>query len=974
MNSSLEAEKTCSLSKANKVCSNGNSLSFLHYNVEGLGNKFDCFESFMTEIAPNVLVITEHQKTNEQIELFKFKHYNLVAYFCRTLHKGGGVSIYCKECKFLESAEQLNWTSELSKELDFELVVVKMVFRSEIFFVIGLYRSPSGNLDYFLESLDSVFSKLLYKNKDANVILLGDLNIDTLVHSMDSKRLIDCVQSFGAIDLLGNIATRITAHSMTSIDHVISNSINVNFVDVINGHISDHLGQLLVLACNKNISIPDKYVYKRVLSDSNISLLKQSLSKESWNLVYDAQGTNNKWDVFFSLLNWHLNYAIPVKKVCKNKKKSKHVVLNETVQKLRVKLDDLYHLQKTTNLQVHREQYKKVKYQFRNEVKNLKLEQMQNELVNTDCVSKTCWSLVNKIRTNTVKHREIGVKLSHNGVVETDPVSVCNIFNDYYVNVVKNDVDLNGLLVDPLYDVNSVSLESRLPIVGIEDVIYLIDNIKCKKSAGWDDFSPFLLKKCKNEIVLPLFHLVNSIFRECIFPESLKLAIVKPLYKKGEKDLPQNYRPLALTSTFSKIIEKIILVYVTEYYTQFNKLGDFQHGFRSGKSTMSAAAEFFHVVYDKLNEGEKIAGVFLDLSKAFDRVHHDILLKKLAFDGLSNEMLILISSFLENRKQCTEVVYEVNNVEQKYRSDIQVVKYGVPQGSILGPFLFICYVNDLPASLTGNNFITMYADDTSGLCWARSYEALATNVLKFLNESQIKFESDNLKVNLEKTNVICFRKHFVDNFIMNHDSTLNLNSACKFLGIYIDDKLTWKDQIDYLCSKISSSLYVLVRLAQYLNFESLRTIYFGLVYPFLSYGIVLWGGASSVHLNRIFVLQKKAIRIIAKVSPRTSCKTYFVDFNILTLYGMYIFQSIMLVKSDGKFTVKNRELHNYNTRNKCDFHMLHKKSILTGNSPYNRGSIFYNALPLELKKLEGKHFQISLKKWLIKKCPYTLDI
>lgn len=954
-------------------------LSFLHYNVEGLGNKFDSFELFVLEMDPHILIVTEHQKSNENIGLYQLEGYKLVSFYCRSRHKGGGVAIYCKYDINITLGNNIEWVNDFSVEMDCEIAVVKFTYCTVTFFVVGIYRSPSGNIDVFFNLLDCFLTKLSSRYSRPNIVLMGDMNINTMVDSQVSRRFRDCIQSHGTIDLLSHVPTRVTLNGSSSIDHVITNFNNIEDSKVVNGHISDHFGQILTIRTNtpNNRKIENKIEYRRIFSQNNIKLLKSDLKKESWNSVYTAQDTNSKWNNFLGILTWHLDASCPLKKVELNRNKKlrvDRVQLDEKAFKLKENMHDMYDLYRSTGLELYKQRYKSFKNQYRKEVKRLKFDFFAKKIKNSDCVSKTCWKIVSD--TRNVKEEAHNIKININNYTEVKPQVISELFNNYFIEVVENDttclnVRHNSNELSPMVTNHSLS---DLPPVSVKDIYTLINKLKPKKSTGFDEISPYLLKQCKDGIVEPLLHLINNVITEGIFPDILKLAVVKPLYKKGEKSSIKNYRPIALTSIFSKIIEKYILLNITEYNENFRVLNNFQHGFRKGCSTISAVSEFYHTALEKINEGYQVAGVLLDLTKAFDRVHHGILLSKLSKHGLIGNILKLIESYLNNRRQCTEIIFDDGKEVKKYRSNIRNIYFGVPQGSVLGPYLFIMYMNDFSLSLSDNYFLTMYADDTSCISWSMDLNNLINNVQCLLQETKHELEQSNLIMNLEKTELIHFNSSGVNELHVNtNEFSVKSKSAGKFLGLFLDRDLNWGQHIDYVCKKLSSNLFLLRRMSSYLSSDELKIIYFGTIYPYLSYGIVVWGGTFTTYLNRIFILQKHSLRTIAKVTPRTSCRPLFVKYNLLTVYALYIYQTVLLVRKDSKFTKKNAEIHSYNTRHRLDYHRTQSRLKLTQNSPFIRGAIFYNQLPTEIKNLENNSFETTLKKRLIELCPYSFE-
>jgi hypothetical protein len=960
-------------SKLKKGKNVSNKLSFLHYNVEGLGNKIDLFQMYVLEMAPHVVVATEHQKTTSNIHLYGIDGYNMLSNYCRVNHKGGGVAIYVS--KAITNVSEVQWCKKFCVDLDFEIAMVKIKVGEFVVFVIGLYRSPSGNFKIYCTNFQTVLTRLMKKvpHKHVNLVILGDLNIDTLAQNKhESEWFKDCIKSFGLVDQLGHIPTRITPTSETSVDHVVTNIQSVIEASVVNGHISDHLGQVLVIDIGVKCEEVSKFMLKRNFSNKNIDLFKKSLSLESWESVYLASSVELKWSVFLTTILWHLDNTCPLIKSNCSKKSNLNpskVVLDKHTLKLKQNMKDMYDLYSETKNEVFRNQYKEYKKRFRKAIRSLKSFAIQRKIKDSDCVARSSWAYVNTFRNKS--KTENNIQLMHDGKIEDNPLEICNMFNKYFVNNFK----VNYCIDENVSDIeHACKCDLDVALVDEKDVLSIIDSLKGKKSSGWDQISPYILKQCKEPLLRPLVHLINSVLIDSTFPSVLKLAIIKPVFKKGEKTLVENFRPISLLSTFSKLVEKVLLFNLIDHFEYNQLMQDFQHGFRGGRSTTSAAAEFIHTTLNKINDGSRVAGVYLDLSRAFDRVNHNLLLNKLVRFGIKGKLLRLLKSYLEYRYQSTQILYEKQNFVHRIQSPPAQMLCGVPQGSILGPYLFIIFVNDF--SIGPETFITMYADDTSALCWAKDVNDLEVRVQNFISEALGYFQENQLSMNIDKTGLLLFRpRSEMDcieiNIENDHIYSRNIN---KFLGLYLDSNLSWSNHVDHVCNKISSGLYLMKRLAFGLDAEGLRTVYFGVIYPYISYGLLLWGSTFYTHTKRVFTLQKRAVRLIANVDFKTSCKKLFLKHNLLTIYGLYIYLTILLVKHDNKFSIKNNQIHSYNTRQKDFIHRNNYKRNFTLNSPYVRGAIYFNMLPNDLKRLEGKAFNNKLKALLINKVPYNLDV
>jgi hypothetical protein len=380
-----------------------------------------------------------------------------------------------------------------------------------------------------------------------------------------------------------------------------------------------------------------------------------------------------------------------------------------------------------------------------------------------------------------------------------------------------------------------------------------------------------------------------------------------------------------------------------------------------------AVMDFLNDIGKAMDKGMNTIGIFMDLSKAFDTIDHDILLQKLyhyGFRGITHEWFC---NYLSDRKQF--VSYNLA------KSPSENVSCGVPQGSILGPLLFILYMNDI--CFTSNLINTiLFADDTTVFYSHKDVSILCKTINSELKEVCNWFKGNKLSLNAKKTNLMYLGTRMqTKNIKANSDiyldgCKLDRVHEAKFLGITIDENLTWKKQIDTICKSCSRNIGVLNKLKSFLPKNTLYQLYCSLVLPYLNYGLLLWGTANKVYMNKIFRLQKRALRTISNSSYLCPTKPLFENYKVLNIFDMYTYESAIFMYKyknnllppsfDGVFTI-HQENHKYNTRNKGDFQIpiQRVKNILT------TGPKVWNNLPNHIKCVKSLgQFKANLKKHL----------
>ena len=447
-----------------------------------------------------------------------------------------------------------------------------------------------------------------------------------------------------------------------------------------------------------------------------------------------------------------------------------------------------------------------------------------------------------------------------------------------------------------------------------------------------------------------LCNIFNLSFEQGVFPSSLKLSKVVPIHKKGDKSILSNYRPISILSVFSKLFEKLVHKRLISYLCHKRIIYNKQFGFRPGYSTYMALLDFCDKIANALENKEFVIGIFLDLSKAFDCLSHDILLEKLEYYGIRGITLEWFKSYLQNRKQFVQA--------NGHSSPIQAINVGVPQGSVLGPLLFILYINDLQFASNILNPI-LYADDSNLFISGRDIMNTCAVLNNELNQVNQWFLANKLKLNVDKTSCMIFktRNKKIDlNNVNIHIAGINVPivHSTKFLGVTLDDHLTWKNHVDEVCCKISRAIGAINRISTLVPSNVLLNLYFTMILPHIMYCNIVWGNCSNYLLNRIHILQKRAIRIITNSHHQAHTDPLFKKMKLLSVYDinkfvtctfMYSYNKDILPKFLDNCFTKNNSRNTHSTRQSKHLHIPNYTYKFSRSSIMYAGPLLWNALP-----------------------------
>lgn len=505
----------------------------------------------------------------------------------------------------------------------------------------------------------------------------------------------------------------------------------------------------------------------------------------------------------------------------------------------------------------------------------------------------------------------------------------------------------------------------------------IVNTLKPSKSVGFDDIQTNIIKKSIHLIATPLLHAINLSLAQGIFPEELKKSVVKPLFKTGDKSKTENYRPITLVPIFSKIYERVMFSRLEKFLNKNNVIAEEQNGFRKKRSTSLAAFKLIKKIMNCIDRNIPVTVLFMDMSKAFDFVCHNRLLMKLSKYGIRGPAFEWIKSYLSNRTQCVETskYCPLSRTVHVYQSSYIENSYGVPQGSILGPLLFLLYINDLPNYLSHE--CVLFADDTSIVIESKDLTTYNDEINRTLTKTITWLSENNLKVNLSKTKYVQFHTNraMPQVLTVSHENeTLEEVSKTKFLGLNLDCHCSWKYHVHNLCSKINRFVYAIRKVSRVVSLKAALAAYNGYIDSTLRYGIVLWG--NSVNIDNIFIVQKRCIRAIFGISQLDSCRPYFQKYNILPLPCLYIFEICLFVYKNHHLFQLQKDITKRAIRSQY-IKKLYRPPIrltLVSKNSYMMCIDIFNKLPDSFKNYTDGIiiFKKHVKTWLLKHCFYSL--
>ena len=842
-------------------------LHFIHLNINSILPKIDELRLIAAKTNAAVIGITE-SKIDESVLDGEIRIDGYIPVRKDRNRQGGGVVCYIRQDIPFNKIE-IQCPNIEHIFLDIFLPKTKPI-------LIGiLYRPPKQR--GFLNTLSTALGNIPNLNS-REIHILGDININLIYHGqktpMGIKKYYEFCAMLGLIQIINN-ATRITETTSSLLDHILTNSKDkISQSGVIDIGISDHQ----MIFCTRKISRPKiggkTFIKIRCLKNYSEEKLIQNLSNCDFPNYTNFDDVNKAYSDFIDRTSDVINKIAPIKEIC-IKNNTAEWFDEEVLEGIKIR-DKLFKKFKKSKSNIDNTNYKKYRNKLQDLIKRKKRNYISQNLTDNISKPKKLWQSLKKLGLPCKNGPTSTICLGTNENISFENKENAEKFKNFYENLAT---DLLNKLPLPANEFNKDKVNEYYKHLNIQDknfilkpvtydcVLNLLKKINPNKSVGIDNLGGRFLKDGAKFFAKFLTQLLNLSIKKSVFPDKCKIAKLKPLYKKGSKIEPKNYRPISLLPLVSKIFEKIVHYQTQDYLDTHKILYKYQSGFRTKHSTDTCLTLLNNEILNGIDKGCLTGMIFIDLQKAFDTIDHDIFLQKLECIGFSNSAILWYRSYLENR------TFQVN-IENDY-SNLGKLNCGVPQGSILGPLIFLIYVNDMPQSVDCDLFL--YADDTCVGFTDNNIKTIENNLNRNFNSLCDWFVENKLSIHFgeDKTKSIVFgskrRLKNIDKLdIRRGNIKISQQNKVTYLGCILDDSLSGESMALRVLKKVNGRLSFLYRKQSFLSYKLRRMLCNALIQPHFDYACSAWYPNLTKNLTKKFqISQNKCIRFCLGLDNRT---------------------------------------------------------------------------------------------------------
>lgn len=913
-------------------------LSFVHYNVQSILNKIDVLAAELNDF--DILAFSETwlhpsiQTADLLMQDFKPPERK-----DRARDHHGGVMIYVKDSIHYKRRHDL-------EPLNIECIWIEIQLNHTRALFGLFYRPPNSDASYYSAIEDSL--SLALDTQINNIIVTGDFNFNML-SEQSSRKILDICQQFSLYQTITE-PTHFTENSSSLLDIILtSDKNNLIYCGVTDPFLhQDVRYHCPIYGILKFFKHARKSFIRRIWSydRGNYDLLRTKAANTDWDALSDRD-----INIYVKNITDHINLltteCVPNKNV--RIRPSDPPWITTAIKKQIRKRKRAYKKAKRINTTRLWNKFKKLRNNVVSAIRQSKqdyINQLSNKLQSVTLSSKDWWTTLKAFISPSTKSSV--PTLEKDGCIYSDETDKANLLNDFFRDQTLLD-DRNARVPDVEVYVENILSTLVISPFEIESVM---KSLSLGKAVGSDDINNRILRELAHELSYPLSSLINQSLQLGLFPDTWKDALVCPIFKGGESTSVSNYRPISLLSCLEKVCERVVFKHLYNHFHDNRILTPLQSGFMPRDSTTNQLTFLYNSFCQALDSGKEVRVVFCDVSKAFDRVWHLGLLCKLRAAGISGNLLSWIGSYLTNRRQ--RVILPGSC------SDWNFIHAGVPQGSILGPLLFLLYINDIVKDIGSN--IRLFADDTS----------LSIVVENPVSAAQIlNFDLDKI-ANWAKTWLVTFNPVKTETLLISrkllqtvHPPLYMLNQQIsevdmhKHLGIFFSNDCSWHKHINYIKEKAWTRVNIMRKLKFQLDRRSLEIIYTSFIRPILEYGNEIWDNCTQYEKDDIEKIQKEAARIATGTTKLVSTENLYGEIGWETLDSRRKKQKlILLYKMINNLTPQYlsslipatvSETSSYNLRNANDVRTINARTNQYFNSFLPSSIRDWNSLPEELR-------------------------